>query len=438
MTNRNRGTPPREPRLPLGRPRGKIVKLPVPPPRLGRAAPVAPRPAPAPRQPPAGTPASARLKPGKPPSAKVVSRPRGPTFPATSPVTKFHVMLPPSPWPQPLVPGVYFGLPAALHHADPGLGSGDIVRLTQGPAQFWWASSLNPDRPPFEPTDPMTFGSAMHTLVLEGVPAFRARYEQQPAFWLDTRADMVAWLADHGDDDPPRLKADCIDRVIDLDPKGTVAIRDLVERRVEKEGRTLLDRETYTRVVQGALLLGRDEEFAQAFTGGEPEVTIIYDRPDGVRAKARIDYLKMRASVDLKTIGNTRGMTFKRACGLSFANYRRDIQAEHYNDGRRALPALVKDGRVFGKVDTGWLREVAAQEVWAFVLIWLHSIGAPVHHGIKLSPGNPILTTARDHIESAIAVYRKFMADVGPDKMWLEHEPLSELDIDELPAFAFR
>lgn len=340
-------------------------------------------------------------------------------------------------WPQPLECGVYFGLPPELHHADPAIGSGDLKNLLKGPAEYWFDSVNNPDRPRYE-TDAMAFGTAMHKLTLEGVPAFHATYVKGPeaADLLDTREDIVRRLAELGDGDPPRLKSDCALRLLELDPDAQ--IKSVIEEAAARAGKVILPHDTYARIVQGALLIARDEQYHEAFTGGEPEVTVIYVRPDGVRCKARFDYLKPRAIVDLKTIGNTRGMAFKRAILTSFWNYRRDLQAEHYSEARRHLPELVRRGQVFGRVDKAWLKSVAEQEAFAFVLIYFQSAGAPIHYGMKLSPGNPILRIARDHIDAAIDDYKRFMAEFGPSKMWLAHEPLAELDIDELPAWSYR
>lgn len=339
-------------------------------------------------------------------------------------------------WPSPLEPGVYFGLPAALHHADAALGSGDVRRLLIGAPEYWYDSALNPERPQYEPTKPQEFGTAMHKLVVEGPAAFRASYDEppDPEGLLVTDDDIARRLADLGDDDPPRKKTDKIIRLLELEPDARV--KDLFLERAAKAGRTVLARDEYARIVQGATLLANDPEYREAFVGGEPEVTIIYDRPDGVRCKARIDYLKPRALVDLKTIGNTRGMQFKRAVLTQFWNYRYDLQAEHYGEARRHLPELARKGAIFGKVDREWLKQF--DPTFAFVFIYFASHGAPVHWGFKLSPGNTILQIARDHIEAAIENYKKFRAEYGERKIWLMRDPLSELDINDFPSFAYR
>ena len=75
--------------------------------------------------------------------------------------------------------GVHFGLDDEIYHADPGLGSTDIRRLLQSPADFWHHSKWNPDRPVSD-TDAKTWGRAFHKLTLEGPEAFARAYVMEP------------------------------------------------------------------------------------------------------------------------------------------------------------------------------------------------------------------------------------------------------------------
>src|SRR5215831_16007085 len=85
--------------------------------------------------------------------------------------------------PPPLKPhgaGVYFNLPAAEYHADPSLGSGDLKRLLQAPAVYWWHSHMNSERPPSPDSPAKQKGRALHKLVLEGEEAFAAAFATEP------------------------------------------------------------------------------------------------------------------------------------------------------------------------------------------------------------------------------------------------------------------
>ena len=56
---------------------------------------------------------------------------------------------------------------------------------------------------------------------------------------------------------------------------------------------------------------------ARAMTGGYSEVSIFWIDPgSGVRLKARLDYLKVKAIVDLKTFSNSLGKPVRRRLPL--------------------------------------------------------------------------------------------------------------------------
>ena len=294
-------------------------------------------------------------------------------------------------------PGVYFGLDDATYHADAALGSTDIKTLAFSPCDYWFRSPLNPGRPEDEPTPSQLFGSAVHKHVLEGSQAFASRYA----------------ATDHN---------------------GSTKAGKEERAAIAESGRVALKREDYERIEASAAMIRANATLEDAFSGGMPEVSIFWES-GGIRRKCRIDYLKARASVDLKSIRNTRNLGFPEACRRAISDYRYDIQAEHYRQGRNALATLVAEGAVHGDHDPGWLGRIARASGPAFVFVFYQAEGAPLTWGTVLSPANPILDIAREAIARAEANYREHVERFGLDSPWLLNAPLAELELTDMPAW---
>jgi len=334
--------------------------------------------------------------------------------------------------------GIYFHLDAdAQYHPASGLGSGDIKRLYYNPSAYWWNSPLNPMRPPRTETNFMTFGKAVHVRVLEGEEKFNRLYEcaYEGDDLLRTDDDIKAWLTARGVTPMKGLKADRVAQALTLDPE--VKIADVIKARAEAEGRVILPADEYRRIVISSKLIADNPDLATAFSGGMPEVAIVWTEiVDGepVKCKALLDYLKIRGIGDLKSTSNPKEIAFPNLCRIRFAERRMDIQAAHYLRAREFIPRFVEEGRVFGDHDPEWLRKVAAQEEYGFAFVFFSTTGAPETWPLSLSPGNPILDIAADHRATALQNYVRCRREYGDD-MWLSREPIRELDIADLPGW---
>lgn len=331
-------------------------------------------------------------------------------------------------------PGIYFGMPDSVYHADPSLGSTGLKKLLASAPDFWWQSSMNPAREPEKETDAKVFGRAVHKCVLEGRDAFEAEFAPQPApedypGCLRVVDDLKLFLKQN------RLaisgsKAELIARAKTI-PGCPVVFDDVVDV-ASASGKTLLKREDYNRILAASAFIKANDNLANAFTGGMPEVSIFWEE-NGVRLKARLDYLKMNAISDLKSIRNSREIEFKAACRNRIASLNYLLSAEHYCEGRRQMSRLIADGAVYGDHDAEWLRGVAKNQAYAFVLVFWQAEASPISHGFKLSPGNPLFASARAEISRSIEIYQAFMREFGTDTAWILKEPLEELDQTELP-----
>ncbi len=331
-------------------------------------------------------------------------------------------------------PGIYFDMPDSVYHADPALGSTGLKKLLASAPDFWWQSSMNPAREPEKETEAKVFGRAVHKCVLEGRDAFEAEFAPQPApedypCCLRVVDDLKRFLKQN------RLaisgsKAELIARAKTV-PGCPVVFDDVVDV-AAASGKTLLKRDDFNRILAASAFIKANDNLANAFTGGMPEVSIFWEA-DGVRLKARLDYLKMNAISDLKSIRNSREIEFKVACRNRIASLNYLLSAEHYCEGRRQMSRLIADGAVYGDHDAEWLRGVAKNQAYAFVLVFWQAEASPISHGFKLSPGNPLFANARAEIARSIDIYQSFMREFGTDTAWILKEPLEELDQTELP-----
>jgi hypothetical protein len=301
---------------------------------------------------------------------------------------------------KPFEPGVYFNLRDDLYHADLSLGSTDMKTLADSPPDYWFGSGHNPLREDKDPTPAQKFGSAIHKFVLEGRQAFEAQYA--PTEY------------------PGNVKAGKDERAAIIDA-----------------GKQPISRDDWNRIMMAGTIIKSNPEISDAFSGGCPEVSIFWER-DGIKRKGRFDYLKTRAVVDLKSNSNQFRENFVTSCRKSIGKFRYDMQAAHYNEGRAILPKLVAEGRVFGDHYPEWLRRVCAAEQWAFVWIFYQSEGAPLTWGATLSPGNGLFDLASASLAKAEENYRRFASDFGFEKPWVLSEPLEEIDVNDIPAWAFK
>lgn len=295
-------------------------------------------------------------------------------------------------------PGVYFGLDEDAYHNDVALGSTDMKRLATSPPQFWFESRYNAAWEPWDEKPATVLGSARHKFVLEGKDAFLACYAPQTI------------------------------------PANTKAGKDEVEA-IRASGRKPIKVDEFNRIMQIGTIVRSNPSIANAFSGGAGSEVSIFWVEDGIKRKCRIDYVKPRASVDLKSVANQFDKHFPSACREAIAKYRYDIQAYHYAMGRRAAKDLFKAGAVFGEFDEEAFAKCMHGQPVAWVWICYQSAGAPLTWGCQLSPDNPIMEAAGAAIETAENNWREYLERFGLDTAWVHDEPMRELSIDEMPGW---
>jgi hypothetical protein len=295
--------------------------------------------------------------------------------------------------------GVYFGMAESVYHGDPALGSTGIKKLIDNAPDYWWESPLNPAQPEDDDTPAKIFGRQIHQCVLEGADKFKANHA--PRYLNGATKEGKAEKAD-----------------------------------ILSAGKTPVAFKDYSKILAASAFIKANKTLANAFESGVPEVSVFWTE-NGIRYKCRIDYLKMNAIADLKSLANMYGKEFVKACRDAIASYDYIVSAEHYRHGRTQMMRLINEGKVYNvpEEQMPWLINVAGNKTFAFVFVFYQKDGAPISHGIKLSPGNPLFGYARTMISKAIDNYSRYMAEFGTNTAWVPSTPLDELDETDLPVW---
>ena len=320
-----------------------------------------------------------------------------------------------------ITPGIYFGMPEADYHAAPYIGSSNMKQLYASPPDYWFDSAMNPLREIEEPSFAQKFGTAIHYRILHGETEFKRlyRYVDGEKGESVSAEGLKEWIAGEGGI-PAKLKADNERKV------------------VEEFGVSLLTERTYERIMISAAMITKNPHLAQAFTGGFPEVSVFWDQ-DGVPCKARFDYLKLRATVDLKSFrSKDRIKTLDETILQDLFNYRYDIQVAHYQNGRRAARDLAAAGKVTilpGATgpDGEWLKKALEGEAgWVFV--FYKADGMPLSKSYQIPHGSPAHLSGRYAVEVALRNYADNLAKFGTDA-WVNVDEPFQITEEDMPKW---
>lgn len=327
----------------------------------------------------------------------------------------------PFPSPDKWEPGIYFGLPEEIYHALPWCGSSDIKLLASIPQDYWEKSAMNELREPTnDDTAAKIFGSAIHTCILHGEPVYLKKYGYvagDPGKEGVSADGLKDWIKGQGSD-PKKLKDDNIRFIL------------------EEWGMILLTERQNKQILQAAATMRANPYLIPAFTGGFPEVSIFW-MEEGVPCKCRIDYLKIKASVDLKSIrrGN-RLLSFDQLCLRAiFSDYHYNVQAAHYMDGRLAAKALFDQGKVFCADDTArpsdeWLAKCLGNDKPGWVFVFYKADGATIAKSFQCDFGGYMITSGISAKRRAVSNYIDFMEKYGTG-VWVNAEEPAEVNSEE-------
>lgn len=333
-------------------------------------------------------------------------------------------------------PGIYFGLDEEAYHAVPALSNSGIRNMLISPLDFWARSWMNPDYEP-EETKFMETGKAYHKRILEGREAFYQCYA--PALDPDDYPDALRTTEEirarlrELDQKVGGNKPELIERLLEADAGIAVELWDQLvkDHASDHQGKQLLPFDLIGRIEICAAMIENHPELSKCFTGGFPEVSVFWES-DGIPMKARLDYLKSQAIVDLKTFGNQLGKPVDRAIAAAMASGRYHVQAAVYLDSAAAAKRHIQEGRVHGCPDPSFLRALAASEQ-TFLFVFQQTGIAPVARG-KVFPKGLVYDCAKITIQDAKRTFLEYREKFGDDP-WVDQANITSFEDGEFPIY---
>lgn len=337
-------------------------------------------------------------------------------------------------------PGIYFGLDEDTYHQAPALSNSGVKHMLISPLDFWARSWMNPEREVFE-SGAMALGKAWHKRLLEGHDAFYAGYaaDIDPGDHPDAlrSSDEIKARLKELELKVSGRKADIIVRLQDADPM--VEIWDVLaaEHRTANDGRVLLPCDIINKIELQAAMIEKHPDLKRMFNDGYPEVSIFWFDPDtGVPCKARLDYLKQRAVIDLKTFSNPLGKPIDRAIATAMASGKYHIQVAKYLHAVDQAAQLVRDDKVFGEVDHKWLDAMAAvkPEDRHFAFVFQQTGIAPVARAYDFPRQLNMFDIGKITVRMATQLFADNWATYGTDP-WIDTTPIGTFADEDFPIY---
>ncbi len=334
-------------------------------------------------------------------------------------------------------PGLYFGMPEDEYHAIPALSASGIRNLMVSPMDFWARSWMNPEREHIE-TEPMKLGKAFHARIGEGREAFYSRYarefdKSEYPNALTTAEDIKQALRDL-EQKVGGTKAELIERLREADPAAQI-MDDIEEHYLGcHNGKVFLKPEFLRQIEISAAMIEKHPDLSRCFRGGYPEVVIIwYDQATGVPMKARMDYLKIQAIVDLKTFSNPLGKPIDRAIYGAMAGGKYHVQAATYLEADKQAIQFARAGVVHGDVDQEWVKKYATVEERRFIFVFQQTGIAPVARGREF-PRHMVYECGAISMRDGMRRFSENLKQFGTDP-WIDVSAIEPFDDNDFPVY---
>ena len=249
----------------------------------------------------------------------------------------------------------------------------------------------------------------------------------------------------------PATKEDLIDQLLGLDPSALVWERIIANHLKAHEGKEVISAKDERRIRIAALMIQRHPDAGALLSGGYSEVSIFwYCRKTGVPMKARLDWLKLNAVVDLKTFSNATGMPVNKAIIRAIANYNYNLQQVIYEEAVMEARAMIRacgphDPYPWFCEDDCTNEEAGRRELfidrWCavtapprFIFIFQQSGIAPVTRVFQMPQGE-IWKASYRMAEELKRLWATAATTYGCDP-WLDHQPMSEIEDESIPLWA--
>ncbi len=341
-------------------------------------------------------------------------------------------------------PGVYFGMPEDQYHSDPSFSASVAKSMLVSPLTAW-CEHYDPEREEDSDTPARIKGKAAHKAILEGMDAFEAAYAVRPD------PDEYPNHARGG----PAIKALC--KQLGVSAGGTIAemcarIREIdasvplwpeVEAEFEENvrGRIIIPADVGEYARRTSQLARANPSIAKAVTGGYPEVSIFWQE-DGMPWKCRIDYLKTRAAVDLKTFTNMNNKPLDVAIAHAVAQHRYHVQAAIYLRGLRAAKDLpFNQTKPNQAPPVEWAEGFFATKEHAFIFLFVESGRIPNVALREFRERNADGQETLAHqagaaaVDQAARLWLDCINRFGLSEPWVFDEPLRAFEDAEFPLY---
>jgi hypothetical protein len=251
--------------------------------------------------------------------------------------------------------GIHFGVPDSVYHAWPALSCSGIRKLAASPTLFYMETPwlCEPEEDEEDEKLWAIVGHAYHARILEGSEAFNQRFcvalEKKAVPDLCVTIDDIKRRISEVHEKVPfgKVKGDFVKQLLELEPDAP--IWEEVQKRydIQNEGRTQLKWEVIRRIEIAAAMIEKHEELRKTVTGGHAEVSLFWYCPmTGVPMKARVDYLKLSAVVDLKSYENKLQLSPEAAIRKAIANNRYPLQPSVYLEGITEVRKLLRNAKL--------------------------------------------------------------------------------------------
>jgi hypothetical protein len=363
-------------------------------------------------------------------------------------------------------PGIYFGMPEDLYHALPALSSHGIRKLAGSPMVFWASTQWLCEKRRQDEADKalderihQVIGKAYHCRIMEGAEEFGRRFAvdltpEDCEGALESTDQIKAAIVEAGEKPaskvPDKLpsgedymraakKDDWIAQLLDIDPDAKILAVMRRQHREAHDGKLFISAEAYQQIEIAARMVESDPGIRHAFRDGYPEVVLIWNcERTGVPMKARVDYLKQKAIVDLKSIANQRERSLEQAIRFEIAGYHYNVQPSVYAEGVEAVRRLVMEGRAVVPSDPdqlAFVKKWATQSECEWLWVFQQKGEAPVTRGVFYPLGGTTRMLTDDIVFRMKRRFREFSETFGTDP-WIDVRPIYDLADEDLPPSA--
>lgn len=248
------------------------------------------------------------------------------------------------------------------------------------------------------------------------------------------------------------VKSDWIAQLMALNPEAKVFANLEAAHRAKNEGKVFLSFDQNAELETAAAVVENDPELREAFDHGYPEVTLIWHcEATGVPMKARVDYLKVKMMVDLKSVGNQRERSIEQAIRFEIAAYKYNIQPVVYFEAARVVRELVRvkgygaiwvngksarddDIRQSAEVDFA-LRWSNHREPDEWLWVFQQKGAAPITRGVWFPRGGTTDLITQEIVRAAKKTFRQY-SETFDTAAWLDVRPSYTIADEDIPQSA--